>query len=108
MIDVVEAQPRDFVDAASIGLLRERERMLATITDALPVLVAYVDSTGRYQFASASYQRWFGYGRDAVVGRRLVEVLGEAAYATIQPHMERALAGEPAHFEAEVPYRDGG
>jgi PAS domain S-box-containing protein len=108
MAEVVEAQRHDFLEGANLAVLLERERMLATITDAIPVLVAYVDAAGRYQFVSAEYERWFGHAKAHFVGKHMREVLGEAAYGALQPHVENALAGSVTRFELEVPYRDAG
>src|SRR5213078_3366108 len=43
-----------------------------------------------------------------IVGRPVEEVVGAAAYEGIRPHLERALAGQPVEYEAELLYRDGG
>jgi len=99
---------RDMTERRLAEQAREQSyRQLQVITDALPVLVAFVSSDGRYTFASAGYERWFGYAKSEVVGRPLQEVLGQAAYEVIGPFVTRALAGETVRFEAEVPYRSG-
>jgi signal transduction histidine kinase/ActR/RegA family two-component response regulator len=36
------------------------------------------------------------------------EVLGEAAYERLKPHVNAALQGQREAFEAEIPYKDGG
>jgi signal transduction histidine kinase len=36
------------------------------------------------------------------------DVLGEAGYATVRPHVEKVLAGETARFETLIPYAHGG
>ena len=87
--------------------LRRNERRMRLVTDALPTLVSYIDERQRYGFVSAAYERWFGCSRADIIGKSMVEVLGEDAYAVIQPHVERALAGAPVSFEADVPYRNG-
>lgn len=88
--------------------LRESHRQLQLITDALPVLVAFIDAEQKYQFASAGYERWFGHPRSEVVGRHIRDVLGVDAYRAVEPHVARALSGERVTFDAEVAYRDGG
>ncbi len=88
--------------------LRERERELASITNSMPGLVAFVDTDRRYRFVNAMYERWFGCHPSRVVGKTIAQVVGAAAYETIAPHVDRALAGETVTFEAEVPYRAGG
>jgi PAS domain S-box-containing protein len=88
--------------------LREREAELRLITDAVPVLISYVDANGRYRFNNRAYEEWFGQPADAVIGRHLREVMGEAAYDAVRPHVEAALAGQPATYERLLPYRAGG
>ncbi len=34
--------------------------VLATLPDALPVLLSYVDRDQRYRFNNRAYERWFG------------------------------------------------
>jgi PAS domain S-box-containing protein len=85
---------------------RERaEHQLRFIADALPSLLSAVDSQWRYVFVNQSYQRWFGLSTDEILGRRVWEVMGDAAFATIRPFAERALAGERVEFEALIPFK---
>ena len=86
--------------------LAERERMLSAITDALPGPVSRVDRDGRYLFANAAYERWFGLRGDEVVGRTQREVLGRY-YATVEDYVQRALAGETVCYDGPVHTRDG-
>lgn len=88
--------------------LRRREERLAFVTDALPVLVAFVDVEQRYRFVSGAYERWFGRPKSQILGQHLEDVLGIPAYNTIRPYLERALSGETVTYEAVVPYQDGG
>jgi PAS domain S-box-containing protein len=88
--------------------LDEGDTRLRLLADALPVLIAYVDKDLRYQFNNAAYADWFGRSPDELQGMRVREVLGEAAYATVRPHLEAALAGQPVCYEAEVTYRQRG
>jgi PAS domain S-box-containing protein len=80
---------------------------LRLLTDALPVLISYVDGEHRYQFLNHAYRTWFNQDPAALLGRPVREVLGEEAYATALDHMTRALAGERLAFEARMPYREG-
>ena len=78
---------------------------LRLLTDALPVLISYVDRDQRYRFANNAYRRWFGHDPDAMVGCSVVEIIGPDAYAAAQGYVGRALAGERLEFEARMPYR---
>ncbi len=87
---------------------RDSERRVQLITDALPVLVAYVDDEERYRFANVAYETWFGESPAGMRGRSVRDVLGEAAWAVVSEHVRAALAGATARFETEVPYRSAG
>src|SRR5688572_9058694 len=87
---------------------REGADLLRLITDSVPGLVSYVDSDFRYRLANRAYQEWFGEPADRIVGRHVREVLGEAAWGAVRPHLERALTGEPVGYEDDLPYQSGG
>jgi PAS domain S-box-containing protein len=84
------------------------ETQLRLITDAMPALISYVDPRHRYVFHNKAYEVWFGLTGEELRGRHIRELLGEAVYAHIRPHLERALLGHRETFEVEVPYRTGG
>ncbi|HEX5055186.1 MAG TPA: PAS domain-containing protein [Gammaproteobacteria bacterium] len=92
--------------------LEERAQQLAQrlqlLTDAMPALISYIDSDGRFRFNNRTYQDWFGYKPEEVLGRRMDEVLGEAAYENLRPYVETALAGKRVRFEADIPYKKAG
>ena len=72
--------------------------------DSVPALIGYVDERGCYKWVSREYRTWYGLDSGELVGRPALEVLGEKIgpeYAEqLRPHVERALAGEEATFEA--------
>src|SRR5262245_22580804 len=85
--------------------LKASEAQLRFVTDSAPVFLAHCDAEGRYRFVNRGYAERLGLCPDDIVGRRIPEVLGEAAYASFQAYHERALRGEPVEFEVEVPYQ---
>ncbi len=88
--------------------LRIREKMLGLVTDSVPMLMAYIDSDEIYRFCNAAYLQWFGLEREEVEGKKVVEVVGEAAYRTIKPYLARALAGEHVRYGERLEYSRGG
>jgi PAS domain S-box-containing protein len=88
-------------------ILRSNENQLRLITDTVPLLVSYVDREHRYRFVNRTYTEWFGRSREEVIGKHLSEVLGQAAYQTILPEVEKVLSGEEVVFERLVPYKNG-
>jgi PAS domain S-box-containing protein len=114
----LQASPREEIERAlrhslrevraKEDALRESQKVLQLVTDALPTLVTFVDSQQRYRFMNAAYERWFGHPRAEVLGKHLEEVLGAEAYQVVKPHAERALGGTTVTYEAQLPYRDAG
>jgi PAS domain S-box-containing protein len=88
--------------------LQKSEDQLRLITDALPVLISYVDSGQRYRFNNKAYEEWFGHSRTEVCGRHIKEVLGESAYQSVKRYVETVLSGQEVTFERVVPYKDAG
>ncbi|WP_298815232.1 PAS domain S-box protein [uncultured Sphingomonas sp.] len=85
----------------------ESERELRTITDAMPVLISFIDRDHVFRFANRFYVDWFGMTPDEVVGRHMRDVVGEANYTERLPLIERALAGESIDSDALLYHRDG-
>lgn len=89
--------------------VRASEAELRFVTDALPVLLSFVDADERYRFANRAYEEWFGVSRQSLIGQTVQQVVGQAAYEKLRPFVMRGLAGERFSFEQhDVPYRLGG
>jgi len=80
--------------------LADSEKRLRTITDNLPVLIAYVNKDLIYKFANVTHERWFGKACREIVGHSVEELFSPSAYALIAPHIHQALRGEVVHYEA--------
>jgi diguanylate cyclase len=74
--------------------LASSERRLRTIADNLPALVAYVGRDERYQFLNAQIRRIFGVDTVTAIGKTMRELRGDEIYASIAPHVAKALRGE--------------
>lgn len=88
--------------------LKKSEEQLRLITDALPVLISFVDAKERFQFANKAYELWFDLPRTSIIGKSLGEILGEKAYVVVKPFVDRCLSGEQVYFENELDYQSGG
>jgi PAS domain S-box-containing protein len=82
--------------------LRDGERRIRLITDAMPALISYVDADERYRFINAPYCRWLDRPESEVIGRRMEEVLTPEFYERRRSYVRRALAGESVTFELEL------
>ncbi|WP_265587683.1 PAS domain S-box protein [Sphingomicrobium arenosum] len=74
---------------------------VVALADALPVMIAYCDTGLRYRFVNAPLAHWLGRKREAIIGRRVEEMMGPKSYAARAPMLERALAGEAQYYAAD-------
>ena len=81
--------------------IRRSEERLRTTTNALPVLIAYIDADERYRFNNRAYETWLGVPYKSLEGQSLIEALGSDIYNIIQPYLRQALDGQSVSFEAE-------
>jgi hypothetical protein len=61
----------------------------------------------RYQFVSNAYARMLGL-RPQIIGKRIVEIIGENAIKIILPYIRRVLQGHREDYEAEINYKSVG
>jgi PAS domain S-box-containing protein len=79
-------------------LLAASESQLRLITDALPVLIAYIDADLRYRFTNHAYEEWFDLPRTELSGRSVTS-LWVSPDPAVMTNMAKALAGETVSFE---------
>lgn len=82
--------------------------LLRRITDAAPLLLSYVDADLRYRFLNRTYTTWFGSERGKMLGHRISDVVGQAAFDRIHSHLATVLSGTAVAYENQMPYADGG
>ncbi len=87
--------------------LRDSKEQIRLIADALPVLIAYVDSNLRYRFHNKAYEEWYRKSAEEIDGKDIRDVVGDNLYKLIHPHAIRALSGETARFEPTAVFPDG-
>ena len=69
----VTSETTDHVLAARAQ--REREAELRLVTDALPVLIAFVDRDLVYRYANRAYEDWLGVPPEAMIGRSVRDIV---------------------------------
>jgi PAS domain S-box-containing protein len=85
---------------------RRVKEHLRVMTDALPVLIAYVDHHEVYQFCNAAYAEWFNRSKKNLVGQKVSQVLGPELYKIASPYIKQVLAGEAQSGQVQA-IRDG-
>lgn len=78
---------------------RRSEAQLRAITANLPALIAHIDSDERYSYVNAHFLSLLGVTPEQTLGHQVRDILGEANYAAVRPHLEVAMQGMPQHFE---------
>lgn len=87
--------------------LRQSEEQLRLITNALPVLIAYVDEQQQYCFNNQAYHDWLGQSPQEIYGCHLRQVWGEDCYQRMQVYVETALSGQAVTYENDIILKDG-
>ncbi|MEQ8753860.1 MAG: PAS domain S-box protein [Coleofasciculus sp. G1-WW12-02] len=88
--------------------LKQREAELRLITDAVPALIAYVDSDCRYRFVNRAFTTWFGHPAEHLIGQSVADFVGATVYEYMRRDIEAALEGEPIKVETWMPFQKGG
>ena len=87
--------------------LERSEEQLELITDALPVLIAYIDDRQCYRYNNRTYETWYGKSRSSLIGLPIKQLVGKENYHKMRPYIEMALSGKEVTFEAQ-PTADNG
>jgi len=88
--------------------VRDRERQLRSITDAVPVGITRCSRDLRYLFVNRTYAHSvLQLEPEQVVGRTLRALLGEERFRQILPNIRRVLTGERVQYESRVPGASG-
>jgi PAS domain S-box-containing protein len=87
--------------------VRESESQLRQLVEFMPAIVVFMNREGRIVTHNRAYAEWLGLPESQVQGRLFSELVGEARLAAVQPHIERALAGEHSQYEVQRKGADG-
>ena len=83
-------------------------RQLKLITDALPVLIAYIDLNEQHLFANKTYVDSFDLLPDDVIGMSASDVWGDINYQSVSNYLKLCLAGQQVTFDMELPLGEEG
>ena len=79
--------------------VRASEQQLRDITDAVPVLIVYVDADQRCRFHNLAYQEAFDLRGKDILGKSMRELMEPAYYEALRPKVEEVLSGYPVMYE---------
>lgn len=79
--------------------LAERDKYLKLLADALPVLVAYIDTDLRYEFCNAAHEVWFGNAPSALQGQHIKDVHEPDNFQLISANLAEVFSGRRVQLE---------
>lgn len=88
--------------------VKQSEEQLRLITNAVPVLISYLDSNIVYRFVNKTYEELFQVKSEEIIGKTVREVIGEKAFNNVKPLLERVLEGQHVESEAFQDYGKAG
>ena len=87
--------------SATEAKLATQTSILNSVVDEIPAMVAIWDPDFRYRLVNKTFERWRGRPREAVIGKKIAEIVGQKEFAISKPWIERAMKGEAVSFEKE-------
>ncbi len=96
-----------FLEATSKNLLDATGLVIREVLQQLPAYFSIIGPDLRYRLVCRSCETLFGRARHDIEGQPVRQMFGEDAFAQVQPLLERALAGQPAHGEFHALGADG-
>jgi diguanylate cyclase (GGDEF)-like protein/PAS domain S-box-containing protein len=86
------------------GLLRESEEQYRLVTDALPVLISYLDMDLHYRFINKAHAAWFGRSLDEIAGQPIRNILDSSGFVTFQEHVEKLQSDTTITYETVMQF----
>jgi PAS domain S-box-containing protein len=87
--------------------IEQREKQLATIANAVPVLIAQYDREENLLFANEAYRKFLLSVEGSIIGKSLCQLVGDIPYLIHRPYIQKVLNGELTNYERETPGTDG-
>ncbi|MBL4869150.1 MAG: response regulator [Pseudomonadales bacterium] len=86
--------------------LRKARRYIDSITDEVPVLLAYVDSNKCFKFVNKNFERWFGRSHHGFIGKRYNDYMfnRDDLSGSLIAYADRVLGGEVVDYDYEYIY----
>lgn len=86
--------------------LAKAQRYIEGITEASPMLLAYVDTQRHYQFVNKRYIEWFQKPTESYLGQHMKDVVDKKIYQEICPYIDLVLSGEPITYEKDLTFNN--
>ncbi len=87
-------------------LLRDSEEQYRLVTDALPVLISYIDTNLNYRFNNKAHEVWFGKPLTEIIGKPVKEILDPTFYTIFNENFEKLISNKQVTYETIMHFRD--
>jgi PAS domain S-box-containing protein len=105
LTDLLARQAADYLERKRAEeALRSLATELRQTTHTLATGLTHCSRGLRYVWANPAYAELAGVPIEQIIGRPIVEVMGEDAFEMVRPHIDRVLKGERVEYEAELPW----
>lgn len=105
-MEVVNAELKhEISDRKSIEqLLREKEEQYRLVTDAIPVLISYIDCQLIFRFNNRAHELWFKKPLGDITSHPVKSIFNESTYAIFLEHVEKLNEKNQVNFETFLPF----
>lgn len=107
MQDVTERRKAEQNAQNAMARVRKSEEQLRLVTNHLPFVVSYVDTSHRFRFANRTACLWYATNENDIIGKHVKEVVGEGRFEYLSQFLSKAENGDETAYTAKVDYHDG-
>jgi len=86
--------------------VRAKQEELETVLGGTPFMLTRCGRDLRYRLISESYGQMLGLRPKDVVGKTIAEIVGNEAFKTMLPYIEKVLQGNRVEYERDIPYQN--
>jgi PAS domain S-box-containing protein len=105
LTDLLARQAADYLERKRAEeALRSLATELRQTTHTLATGLTHCSRGLRYVWVNPAYAELAGVPLEQIIGRPIVEVMGEDAFEMVRPYIDRVLKGERVEYEAELPW----
>lgn len=86
-------------------LLRDSEEQYRLVTNALPVLISYVDLRLCYRFNNKAHEEWFGRPLQQITGKSMKDILDKTAFAIFSEYYRELQSHKQITYESLMQFK---
>ena len=75
--------------------------------DIIPQMVSYTNKDLQYEYANKAYEQYFNLRASEIIGRNLVDIIGEKVLQKAKNHINKVLDGEEVKYLEKFDYPEG-